>query len=214
MKTSTKFTAAAATFIASLSIVASSALATSADGNLDVSGSVLVANSSLDDSRTSSNDSRVDPDSERYYARIQGFTRLSELERSALILNLKADAKFRLLGPEVAILATIERVDKIEAMFRLLAAKLEAKIDQYATTTNRVELRSLLSDMNSNLAAATVQINAAQTLALGIKADNGSEAIMKANLALLKDARIKTRAAVALIKDARKDAHLIVNILF
>ncbi len=140
--------------------------------------------------------------------KIGTLSKLTDTERSVLSANLKVDSNLRLLGPEISILATIERVDDVIDSFKDLYSKLQDRV----SSTSTVEA-SYMADMNTKLIDAKAQVTASQNLALTLKPDQGNKTLMQKNLATLKDARDKVKTAIKDINDARRDAALIISIM-
>lgn len=153
--------------------------------------------------------------------RIDSLSSLTETERSVLSANLKSDADMRLLGPEIAILATIEKAgDAVSSMQGLISELRDrAGVSAMPTASTSIasgsgsDIQTYLSDMDTKLARAKMQMAAAQNLALALKPDQGNKTLQQTNLATLKEARAKVKEAIKDIAEARKDAAIAVSLL-
>lgn len=179
-----------------------------ASSNTEAKAGIVVGkNATSTKSTTSTSSASVNLTASGLAKKISSLTRLTETEKSVLTANLRADEKMRLLGPEISILSTIERVGNVVDSLQNLYVKLQTRVN--ATSTATTSAAAYLADMNSKLANASAQITAAQNIALTLKPDQGNNSIHQANLAALRDARSRVKAAIKDINDARRDAALV-----
>ncbi len=146
----------------------------------------------------------------------------TKVSADADIDALKTDIKsitasyriFMLVIPQGRIAATVDVINTTSDLITNVGVKLQTRITAAANAGKDVtEMNSLLADMKAKSADAKVQAAAALALTSNLKADNGDEAIIKANNEAFASARAKIKLAHTDLQNARQDARKIVNIL-
>jgi hypothetical protein len=133
---------------------------------------------------------------------------------------LKADVKtitgsyriYMMVIPQIRILAAADRAQTVAASMAELSVKLEARIvAAEAAGTVMTNERAALADMKLKIADAKVQATAATNLVVGLVPDEKDKAKMAANEQAIVAARAKLKIAHDDLKDAHKDAKIIVG---
>lgn len=126
----------------------------------------------------------------------------------------KSNRVAALVMPQVAITAASNRALTIVAQMEALAPKLETRIASSSALGIEVAAAEAAhADMLAKIADAKVQAQAAANATVNLEADNGDQAVFKANQQALKDARAKLKAAEADLRAARKDIMTIFQVL-
>jgi hypothetical protein len=135
---------------------------------------------------------------------------------------LKADMKsitnsyriFMLVEPKARITAAADRALELGTSFATLSTKLSANIATASSGGHDVTtLNTSLSDMNTNVAKANIQANAAIALVASLVPDNGNATVMASNKTALVNARADIKVANQDLKNAYADAKSIVQAL-
>ncbi len=156
-------------------------------------------------------------------AQINALTALkAKIDADTSTTTLKEDVQsitksyriFALVMPQASITASADRVKYVADQLSTLSAKLKTRLDALTAGGTDVSASvTLLADMNAKIASAKVQAQAAIDGIVNLKPDNGDKTVMESNLAALKAAREKVRAAQADLKTAREDARkIMINI--
>ncbi|MBI3572005.1 hypothetical protein HY091_00500 [Candidatus Kaiserbacteria bacterium] len=134
----------------------------------------------------------------------------ADIASSTLKTDLQSITKdYRIYGlvePQINVLAAADRAGSIVDMLTAMSAKLASRV---ATSTNAATLQPLLDDLNAKIADAKTQAQAAVSETATLKPDQGDATVMAANLAALKDARMKLKAAQLDLNAAAKDVRQI-----
>ncbi len=134
--------------------------------------------------------------------------------------ELKADVKtitgsyriYMMVIPQIRILAAADRAQTVAASLSELVVKLEARIvAAEAAGTIMTNERAALADMKLKIADAKAQATAATNLVVGLIPDEKDKAKMAANEQAIVAARAKLKIAHEDLKDAHKDAKIIVG---
>lgn len=154
-------------------------------------------------------------------AQINALTALkAKIDADTSTTTLKEDVQsitksyriFALVMPQASIMASADRVKYVADQLSTLSAKLKTRLDALTAGGTDVSASvTLLADMNAKIASAKTQAQAAIDSIVNLKPDNGDKTIMESNLAALKAAREKVRAAQADLKTAREDARKIMG---
>ncbi|KND50414.1 MAG: hypothetical protein AB202_02045 [Parcubacteria bacterium C7867-007] len=121
-----------------------------------------------------------------------------------------ANQPFRAAGlilPKAAITAAADRIMTIAGQMEVFSAKIEARIDAAsAAGTDVSAARTALANFDAKVASAKVNAQAAAKLVATVSADKeADEATFKANVAALREAKLKIDAAQADLKAARTE---------
>ena len=117
---------------------------------------------------------------------------------------------YALIMPQIAILGAADRAIVISDAMTAVSQKLQTRIASVQTAGHDVAaLQSLLSDMNTKIADAKVQVQNAQKEVAALVPDNGDQTKFQQNSQALKDAHAKIKAAMEDLRDARKNAEII-----
>ena len=134
--------------------------------------------------------------------------------------TLKADIQsitksyriYMLVMPQVAVLATTDRIHTTMDLMTTFGTKLQTRITDAQTAGKDVTaLQAAYADYTAKISDAGVQADAASALVVNLKPDNGDQATMDANKKALADAKAKLKVAQSDLKTARKDAQTIVQ---
>jgi hypothetical protein len=120
---------------------------------------------------------------------------------------------YALAMPEVNILASGDRITTIAAQLNAIQAKIQARLAADTTLTGNTVITADLADMSAKVADAMTNTRAAAAEVTPLMPDQGDKVKMASNLAALKDARSKIKAAADDLKAARKDVQAILDII-
>ncbi len=119
---------------------------------------------------------------------------------------------YALVMPQMAVLASAERVQNLIDDFVTVAAKLQARIDAArAAGVNVTAYVTSLAEVNTKIASAKVDVAAAISLVSSLTADNGDKAKAEANIAALKAGKEKVKSATNTLKGAKETIKSIVK---
>lgn len=136
--------------------------------------------------------------------------------------NLKADVAsiatsfriYRLIEPEIHILAAADRAGTIGDMMTAMNAKFDSRIAAAtAAGKDTSAITSARADMTAKIADSKIQINAAIAGVSALSPDNGDKTILASNTAALQKARADLRVASSDLTAANKDIKSIVAAL-
>ncbi len=114
--------------------------------------------------------------------------------------------------PKMKLLAATDRVKTLIEMMNALTPKLDARIDAISTAGgNVVELEKAFTDLTAKIAIATDLASKINTAVSALNPDGGDETVLKANMAVLKEARANLKLANDALKTANKDASIIMK---
>ncbi len=142
----------------------------------------------------------------------------SKIENSTSSQALKADKEqlsktyrvHALFMPQINIIASADRVITVLNMLLSIGPKLEARMNQFGTTTENViawtDYKAKMIEANSLAQTAVSQV-------VALFPDEGDKTKMAENLKILKDSRSKIQAAHKDLVAARKDLQSIINFL-
>jgi len=118
---------------------------------------------------------------------------------------------FLLVIPRARIDVAADKVNTATADLGVFADKLQARISAASGDTSAMTAQ--LGDMNTKVADAKTQSDAAVSAVANLQPDNGDKSVQSANADALKSARAKIKVALDDLKTARKDAGDIVKAL-
>ncbi len=143
----------------------------------------------------------------------------AKIQADTDIPTLKADIKsividyriFMLVVPQGKIMVASDKVQTLVSTYTAFSAKLQTRISQAPSGTDTAQVNAWLSDMNTKVADANTQAQAAVSLVANLQPDQGNATVQASNKAALQGARADLKAALADLKTARKDAGSIVK---
>jgi hypothetical protein len=119
---------------------------------------------------------------------------------------------FALIIPQGEIAAAAGRITTVANMLTTISGKLQVRITAaQAAGTDVTTWNAALADMNTNIAHAQAEGQAALNLTSGLQPDNGDKTVMQSNTAALQSARADIQTAQQDLTTARKDAGVIVK---
>lgn len=133
---------------------------------------------------------------------------------SSLKADIQSIAKshriFALIIPQGVIQAAAGRIMGVATTLTTLEGKLQTRINAAQTAGADMSASvAALADMNAKIAAANANAQAAISVVMALKPDNGDQALMRANTQALQDARAKIVDAQHDLNTARQDARTI-----
>ncbi len=140
----------------------------------------------------------------------------ADTDSAALKADIQSITKsyriYLLVLPQGRITAAADRIMGTGTLMTELSGKLQVRLaEAQAAGKNTATLSASLADMNTKIADANVQANAAITLIANLNPDNGDKTVFEANQKALKDARAKIKLGTTDLQAARKDAGSIVK---
>ncbi|MDB5239351.1 MAG: hypothetical protein JWO00_686 [Candidatus Parcubacteria bacterium] len=144
-------------------------------------------------------------------------TLLAKIQADTSTTSLKADLQtiapnyriYRLIMPQLSIVAAADRADAAVATLQTLGAKFDARLAEHASTS----MSARLADFKAKIADASIQSKAAVSLVMSLQPDQGVQAVMTANDAALKAGREKIHTAMKDLQTAYSDAKAIAQYL-
>lgn len=118
---------------------------------------------------------------------------------------------FMLIIPQGRIEVASDRIQTIAANYTTLSGTLQTRISQAPAGTDTTKVNAWLSDMNTQVANANAQAQAAVSLVANLQPDQGNAAVETSNKTALKNAAGDSKTALADLKTARQDAGSIVK---
>lgn len=120
---------------------------------------------------------------------------------------------FVLVVPQGAIEAMADRVFTIVSDINAVTAKLQARISALPPGVSASSTAAAFADLNTRTADANVQAQTATSAVAPLQPDNGVQAVMQSNTAVLKAARTDLQTAQQDLTAARNDAQSIIRII-
>lgn len=143
----------------------------------------------------------------------------AKIQADTVVATLRTDIQsitidyriFMLVVPQGRIEVTADKIQTIATNYMALSAKLQARISQAPAGTNTTQVNAWLSDMNTRVANANAQAEAAVSLVANLQPDQGSASVEASNKTALQNARTDLKTSLADLKTARQDAGNIVK---
>jgi hypothetical protein len=126
---------------------------------------------------------------------------------------IQASRDYALVIPRANIIATANRIETIVSMMNIVGTKLQVRLSQMSSSSDLVSLEANLKDLVTKVAEASRLAQTAINEVITLTPDNGDNTKMTANTATLKSARSKLQLASKALKDAKKDAQIIIQAL-
>jgi hypothetical protein len=143
----------------------------------------------------------------------------AKIQADADVATLKTDIQsitidyriFMLVVPQGRIEVTADKIETVVSDYTSLSAKLQARIAAAPSGTDTTQVDAWLSDMNTKIADANTQAQAAVSLVANLQPDQGNASVQASNKTALQNARGDLKIALADLKTARQDAGSIVK---
>ena len=144
----------------------------------------------------------------------------TKIDSDADTTSLKADLKsitanyriYALVVPQTQIIAAADRLNALAADFSIVISKLQTRISALQNTGKNIAgIQTTLSNLQSKVADAQVQAQAAINRVTPLLPDQGDKTILKSNTAALKLSRADIKVGLLDIQTSRKDAQIIIK---
>jgi hypothetical protein len=143
----------------------------------------------------------------------------AKIQADTVIATLKTDIQsitidyriFMLVVPQGRIEVAADKIQTVASDYTTFSAKLQARIAAAPSGTDTTQVNAWLSDMNTQIANANTQAQAAVSLVANLQPDQGNATVEASNKTALQNARADIKTALADLKTARSDAGSIVK---
>lgn len=126
----------------------------------------------------------------------------------------RSHGAFALTVQQGVIQSAADRIMDVAAALTTLSEKLQVRINEAQSSGADVSISvALFADMNAKIASAKASAQTAASAMAALKADNGDQAVARANAAVRADARTKIVSAQRDLNTARQDARKIAVML-
>lgn len=143
----------------------------------------------------------------------------AKIDADTDVTTLKTDIKsitqdyriYMLVIPQGRIEVAADKIGTVVSDYTTFAGTLQTRISGAPAGTDTTQVNAWLSDMNSKVADANAQAQAAVSLVANLQPDQGNASVAASNKTALQSARNDIKTALADLKAARQDAGSIVK---